>query len=60
MFRDPDEFNYAFGFKYSPARRLQIFPYMNLCGLVPNSYIHVSVRDLYIPMIGPPIFAAAK
>jgi hypothetical protein len=24
--------------------------------LVPNSYIHVSVSDLYIPMIGPPIF----
>jgi hypothetical protein len=22
---------------------------MKLCGLVPNFYIHVSVRDLYIP-----------
>jgi hypothetical protein len=27
---------------------------MKLCGLVPNSYIHVSVSDLYIPVIGPP------
>jgi hypothetical protein len=25
---------------------------MKLCGLVPNSYIHVSVSDLYIPTIG--------
>jgi hypothetical protein len=24
---------------------------MKLRGLVPNSYIHVSVRDLYIPRI---------
>ena len=28
---------------------------MKLCGLVPNSYIHVSVNDLYIPRIGLPI-----
>ncbi len=28
---------------------------MKLRGLVPNSYIHVSVRDLYIPTIAPPI-----
>jgi hypothetical protein len=28
---------------------------MKLCGLSPNSYIHVSVGDLYIPMIGLPI-----
>ncbi len=26
---------------------------MKLLGLVPNFYIHVSVSDLYIPMIGP-------
>ncbi len=26
---------------------------MKLRGLVPNFYIHVSVSDLYIPMIGP-------
>jgi hypothetical protein len=31
----------------------QIFPEMKLCGLVPNSYIHVSVRYLYIPTTGP-------
>jgi hypothetical protein len=28
---------------------------MKLRGLVPNSYIHVSVSDLYIPRIGLPI-----
>ncbi len=33
----------------------QIFPEMKLPGLVPNSYIHASVSDLYIPTIGPPI-----
>jgi hypothetical protein len=31
----------------------QIFPEMKLRGLVPNFYIHVSVSDLHIPMIGP-------
>jgi hypothetical protein len=29
----------------------QIFPEMKLLGLVPNSLIHESVRDLYIPTI---------
>ncbi len=29
----------------------QIFPEMKLRGLVPNSYIHVTVSDLYIPRI---------
>jgi hypothetical protein len=33
----------------------QIFPEMKLHGLVPNFHIHVSLSDLYIPMIGPPI-----
>ncbi len=28
------------------------FPEMKLCGLIPNSYIRVSVSDLYIPRIG--------
>jgi hypothetical protein len=30
-------------------------PEMKLRGLVPNFHIHVSVSDLYIPTIGPPI-----
>jgi hypothetical protein len=30
----------------------QIFTEMKLCGLSPNSYIHVSVSDLYVPTIG--------
>jgi hypothetical protein len=32
----------------------QIFPEMKLRSLVPNFYIHVSVRDLNVPPIGPP------
>jgi hypothetical protein len=33
---------------------------MKLRGLVPNSYSHVSARDLYIPTIEYAYFAAAK
>jgi hypothetical protein len=33
---------------------IYVYPEMKLCGLVPNSYIHVSVSDLYIPRIGLP------
>ncbi len=33
----------------------QIFPEKELCGHSPNSYIHVSMSDLYIPLIGLPI-----
>jgi hypothetical protein len=33
----------------------QIFPEKELRGFSPNSYIHVSVSDLYIPRIGLPI-----
>ncbi len=33
----------------------QIFPGKELLGCSPNSYIHVSVSDLYIPLIGLPI-----
>jgi hypothetical protein len=29
---------------------------MKLCGLVPNSYIHESFSDLYIPRVGLPIW----
>jgi hypothetical protein len=35
---------------------IYVFPDMKLCGLVPNSYIHISVSDLYIPRIGLPIW----
>jgi hypothetical protein len=33
----------------------QIFPGKQLLGYSPNSYIHVSVSDLYISLIGLPI-----
>ncbi len=33
----------------------QIFVEMKLRSLVPNSYIHIPVSDLYIPAIGLPI-----
>ncbi len=39
---------------------IYVFPQMKLRSLVPNSYIHLSVSDLYIPRIGLPTLAAAK
>ncbi len=40
------------------AKKIQIYvcPEKKLRGLSPNFHIHVSVSDLYIPTIGPPIF----
>jgi hypothetical protein len=38
-----------------PKNLKQIFPEKELCGLSANFHIHVSVSDLYIPMIGLPI-----
>jgi hypothetical protein len=35
---------------------IYVFPEMELRGLVPSSYIHVSVSELYIPRIGLPIW----
>jgi hypothetical protein len=35
--------------------RIFVFPEMKLRGLIPYFQIHVSVSDLYIPTIGPPI-----
>jgi hypothetical protein len=37
-----------------------VFPEMKLRGLVPNSYIHASVSNLYIPRIGLPIWLQQK
>jgi hypothetical protein len=39
---------------------IHVFPEIKLSSLVPISYIHVSVSDLYIPRIGLPFLAAAK
>jgi hypothetical protein len=39
---------------------IYVFPEMKLRGLVPNSYIHVSVSELYIPRIGLPILGCSK
>ncbi len=42
--------------KHSTENSKQIFPEVKLQGLVPNSYTHVSVSDLYIPpTFSPPI-----
>jgi|LakMenE01Jun11ns_1017448.scaffolds.fasta_scaffold8823325_2 hypothetical protein len=38
----------------------QIFPEMKLRGIVLNSYIHVSVSDLYIPTVQSAYSAAGK
>ncbi len=35
---------------------IHVFPEKELRCLSPNIHIHVSVSDLYIPLIGPPIF----
>jgi hypothetical protein len=35
---------------------IYVFPEKELCGLSPIFHIHVSVSDLYIPMIDPTIF----
>ncbi len=35
---------------------IYVFPETKLRVLSLNLYIHLSVRDLYIPTIGPPIF----
>ncbi len=44
--------------KFSHCKEISIyvFPEKELRGLSPNFHIHVSVSDLYIPTIGPPIF----
>ncbi len=39
---------------------IYVFPEMKLCGRVPDFHIHVSVSDLYIPTIGPPIYCCKE
>jgi hypothetical protein len=39
---------------------IYVLPENKLLSLSPSFHIHVSVSDLYIPRIGPPIFPAAK
>ncbi len=41
--------------RHNPENSKQIFPEKGLRGYSPNSYTHVSVSDLYIPLIGLPI-----
>jgi hypothetical protein len=41
---------------YCTENMIYVFPEMKLSGLVPNSYIHVSMRNLYTPRIGLPIW----
>jgi hypothetical protein len=45
-------FHLVCAFTYCIENPIHVFPEMKLCGLVPNSYIHVSVSYLYIPKIG--------
>jgi hypothetical protein len=46
--------------RHNTENSKQIFPGKELRGYSPNSYIHVSVSDLYIPLIGLPIFFCRK
>ncbi len=39
---------------------IYVFLEKELRGLSPNFHIHVSVSDLYVPRIGPPIFLQAE
>ncbi len=41
-----------------PAKKISIYVFLEkeLRGLSPNFHIHVSISDLYITTIGPPIF----
>ncbi len=41
--------------RHHTKNSIQIFPGKELRGYSPNSYIHVSVSDLYSPLIGVPI-----
>jgi len=41
--------------RHNSKNSKKIFPGKELHGLCPNFHIHVSVSDLYIPLIGPPI-----
>jgi hypothetical protein len=41
--------------RHNTENSKQIFPEKELRGYSPNSYIHVSVSDLYITLIGLPI-----
>jgi hypothetical protein len=40
---------------YCTKNPIYVFPEMKLRGLVSNSYVYVSLSDLYIPRIGLPI-----
>ncbi len=45
----------ALGPLHCNGNTIYVFPEMKLCGLILNSYIHVSVSDLYISRMGLPI-----
>jgi hypothetical protein len=47
---------YIVQFMHCTENPIYLFPEKKLCGLVPNSYIHVSVSDLYIPRMDLPIW----
>jgi hypothetical protein len=45
-----------FGHLHCTENTIYVFPEIKLDGLISNSYINVSVRDLYIPMTVLPIW----
>ncbi len=45
---------------YCKEISIYVFPEKELRGLNPNFHIHVSLSDLYIPIIGQPIFLQAE
>jgi hypothetical protein len=47
---------YPLGLLHFKEISIYVFPEKQLCGLSSNFHIHVSVSDVYIPTIGPPLF----
>jgi hypothetical protein len=47
---------YYINYTYCNKNPICVFSGKELSGLSPNFHIYVSVGDLYIPRIGPPIF----
>ncbi len=57
-FAQVQQYMYIVQCMHCAENTIYVFPEKKLCGLVPNSYIHVSVSDLYIPRMG--LFGCSK
>jgi hypothetical protein len=60
MYRQGIEYTWDEKFKHCKEISIFVFSEKELRGFSPNFHIHVSVSDLCIPMVGPPIFLQQK